>query len=180
MNEMNLEMIQSLLRDSRKEIEAEQERLLERNDLLKAMEALIQEVNDLHEQLEDAQSEVETLTQEVKDLRNEVKERDMQLSELRKVAGKVVEKTEHGDLEKVLRTYVNRSKTKNAKKRGWIKTIINEIMMTSGVQLSKETMEVLETFDDDVDKPVPKVENHFHQGSQNIENLNNQSNNLQQ
>lgn len=140
-----------MLRQQRADLERKKDNLQEQADQLKAMEFLLTRVNKAEDALEQIRVERDELKAENKAL-------VMKLAELQKMTTKVVEKTEHEDLLKVLRTYMNRSKSKTATKREYIKVVITEMALTAGLSLPEDMMETLESFDDEEEK---KVENHF-------------------
>lgn len=150
---MNQELqgIEEVLSLARRDLDHRIEKLQEQDDNLKEMEALLTYVKKMEAQYEQVKAERD-------DMREEVKALKMQIDEMKKVANKVAEKTEHDDLQKVFRTYLNRSKQKTAKKRGYIRMVIMEMAMAANLELPEDVVATLETFDDvPKDEPVVNI-----------------------
>lgn len=153
------EIMKDYLRQERADIDREKEALQERNDQLKAMEVLLSRA-------EKAESSLEQMREERDELKQDVKALQMQLDEQQKMAKNMAAKTEDESLVKALRTYMNHSKKKTAKKRGYIKMMITELALSVGLTLPEDMIETLEAFDDDESKTEINV------GGNYIENQN--------
>lgn len=140
--EQEFEGIEEVLSQARKDLDRKAEKLQEQDENLKAMEALLAYTRKMAAAYEQAKTERDELREEMKTLR-------MQNEEMKKVANKVAEKTEHDDLQKVFRTYLNRSKQKTAKKRGYIRMVIMEMAMAANLELPEDVVATLESFDDE-------------------------------
>ena len=143
----NLNLINDILNRSRADLDRRKAELNDQAEAQKALEAFVARAIRNEESLEQIRQERDALKDEVRAL-------NMKLSELQKVTAKVAEKTEHDDLLKVLRTYMNRSKNKTAKKRGYIKMVITEMAMTAGLTLPDDMVETLGAFDDEAEKSI--------------------------
>ena len=143
----NLNLINDILNRSRADLDRRKAELNDQAEAQKALEAFVARAIRNEESLEQIRQERDALKDEVRAL-------NMKLSELQKVTAKVAEKTEHDDLLKVLRTYMNRSKNKTAKKRGYIKMVITEMAMTAGLALPDDMVETLGAFDDEAEKSI--------------------------
>lgn len=128
--------------------------------LLKEKEKELEKYKNLEKELQTVKEENERLKMEQK--------------ELGKMSQKLAQKAEHDDLMKVLQTYMNISKRKNAKKRGYIKMVITEMAQSARLTLPEDMLQELDNFDDDntLDRPaigeyvaVKNVENEI----QNVE-----------
>ncbi len=149
-----IEIIKDYLRQERADIDREKEALLERGYQLKAMEVLLGRA-------EKAESSLEQMREERDDLKQEVKALQMQLDEQQKMAKNMAAKTEDESLVKALRTYMNHSKKKTAKKRGYIKMMITELALSVGLTLPEDMIVTLEAFDDDESKTEVNVEGNY-------------------
>jgi len=188
MEEM-IDVIQDMLRQSEAKVEREREKVEQMAEQNKAMEMLLEQVKELsmevekhskkaallnveNEQLtirlEKSENMVAQLKKEREEQRTELVELKMQLAELNKMANKVVEKTEHEELQRVLRAYINKSKCKKQEKREYIKTVIMELVQTSGMTLPDDMQTLWDSLDDEVEKKVTQVT--VEAGGMNIQN----------
>lgn len=131
----------------REDIDLRKAQLADEQEQVKAIEALLTHATKAEEQLDLVRQERDSLKQEVAALK-------MNLQEQQKITAKVAEKTEHEDLIKVLRSYINQSKKKTAKKRGYIKMVITEMAMSNSMILPADMIEALESFDDETEKTI--------------------------
>lgn len=154
MKNVDFENISDMLRQARRDLTSQQEELEARDEMLKSMEYMTGMVGQMEEQMERTAHERDSLNERCERLCQENEMLKMKLEELQKMAGKVAEKTVHEDLLKTLRTYMNRSKTKSVRKRGWIKTVVTELALTAGLMLPEDMQAVLDAFDDDTEKGV--------------------------
>lgn len=148
----DVEIVKGYLRQERMDIDRAKEILQERNDNLKAVESLLNKAQKYESMLEQVKAERD-------DLKAEVKALQMQLDEQQKMAKNMAAKTEDESLVKALRTYMNHSKKKTAKKRGYIKMMVTELALSVGLTLPEDMVETLEAFDDDEDV---KMVNNFY------------------
>ncbi len=169
---MDFETIYDVVRENRASIERESERLKTRATLNEAIEALLEEYetlksqnNEMAQEIASANKQLDALTLKNEKLQSEndelKTERDLlklQLGELGKMANKVASKTEHEDLIHALRVYMNLSKRKTAKKRGYIKMAILELVAAASVILPEDMKNELETFDDDMQQQQVNVQ----------------------
>jgi len=163
----NIEVLEDIVRTRRNDLERRKERIAEDNEQQEALETFLQQYEKQSEQLEALTSERDALKAENEQLKMEKKE-------LGNMSQRLVQKAEHEDLIKVLRTYMNTSKRKNAKKRGYIKMVITEMAQSARLTLPEDMLQELDNFDDDntLDRPaigeyvaVKNVENEI----QNVE-----------
>lgn len=117
---------------------------------------LLNLVNSLNEELARTKKELETHKTNEKALRTENEQLKMQQKELDQMSKKLVQKAEHEDLLKVVQTYMNVSKRKNVKKRGYIKITILELVQVARLTLPEDMQKELENFDDD-NSDVPQI-----------------------
>jgi len=90
------------------------------------------------------------LKDENKQMKDENKQLKMERDELNKMSQKLVEKSEQEVVIKWLRSYMNISKRKSAKKRGYIKMVILEEIQNANLEIPEDMREELERFDDAV------------------------------
>ena len=72
-----------------------------------------------------------------------------QNAEQSRMTSRVVEKTDHEDLLKGIRKYLNQSKKKNSKKKSYIRMAMQELINTNGIAIPEELQELLDSFDDE-------------------------------
>ncbi len=165
-----MEMAQS----ARYGIEKESDRLIERltqmedyRKLLDVIDEVIadnkrqqEEIESLQQQLEEKKNDYEVLAGTAKNLldaateaRNQKKELEMQLAETRKLSEGVAKKSSEEGVIKALQIFVNRSKTKKADKRAYIKTTILEFANTIKLSLPDELANSIDNLDDEQSEP---------------------------
>ncbi len=165
-----MEMAQS----ARYGIEKESDRLIERltqmedyRKLLDSIDEVIadnkrqqEEIESLQQQLEEKKNDYEVLAGTAKNLldaateaRNQKKELEMQLAETRKLSEGVAKKSSEEGVIKALQIFVNRSKTKKAGKRAYIKTTILEFANTIKLSLPDELANSIDNLDDEQSEP---------------------------
>lgn len=142
--------IREILSSRRDVLEKRKVQIAQEDSEQEALESLLQQYQKQSEQLA-------ALTAEVATLKSENEQLKMEKKELTQVSQKLVQKAEHDDLTKVLRTYMNISKRKNAKKKGYIKMVIMEMAMSAQLTLPEEMQKELENFDDDTTNDQPAV-----------------------
>lgn len=72
-----------------------------------------------------------------------------QNAEQSRMTSRVVEKTDHEDLLKGIRKYLNQSKKKNSKKKSYIRMAMQELINTNGIAIPGDLQELLDSFDDE-------------------------------
>lgn len=97
------------------------------------------------------------LENELQTLKDENRRLKMEKKELSMMSQKLAEKAGHDDLMKVLQTYMNKSKRKDAKKREHIKMLITEMAQSARLTLPEEMLQVLDNFDDDNSSDRPMI-----------------------
>ncbi len=160
--------------EMRRELTQEQERLNDRarqvDECMQFMDALSglleenkrqqEEIESLQQQLEEKKNDYEVLAGTAKNLldaateaRNQKKELEMQLAETRKLSEGVAKKSSEEGVIKALQIFVNRSKTKKADKRAYIKTTILEFANTIKLSLPDELANSIDNLDDEQSEP---------------------------
>lgn len=161
MSELN-----EIVRESRSQVEEMIERAKVMKQMQDALDMLMDEVKRLTGENEKLTVNVESMEKQVEKLmaqntqlkadRDVMKstnaELEMKVKELTNMVGRVAEKTEHDELQRALRKYMNQSRRKTVDKRAAIKAQILEIVVCTGLQLSDEMRSDLDTFDDDTSK----------------------------
>lgn len=123
-------------------------------------EKLLGNLTNSQSALEDVRKNYKTLEQDVAryqkleaencQLKEELAEMKHQLDETKKLSAKVAGMTGQEELDKLIYKYLQRTKKKDVKKRGYIKMTIMELVNTAKLMLSDETQQLLDVFDDDV------------------------------
>lgn len=163
---MELDSIVELLNDNRRMESDDRERVELAVRTNEAMEWMVdrlrrlekenaqlrEDLDDFGAQIERGNVLLEQAKAECEGLKEEKKALQMQLAELGKMTSKVAEQTEHGELVKVLRKYMNMSRRKTAKKRGYIKMVVTEMVIGIGLVLPEDMKADLDVFDDDEEK----------------------------
>lgn len=147
---LNLDYLEDIIRSRRNDLERRKEQIVQDSEEQDILESMLQQYVKQARQLEAVTLERDALKAENEQLK-------MEKSELGKMSQKLVEKTEHDDPIKVLRKYMNISKRKNVKKRGYIKAVILEMSQSAGLTLPEDMIAELEIFDDDNTSDRPTI-----------------------
>lgn len=148
---MNAELIdyKEAMRDVKRALDDERERLTEKIDRLNGMMKMADITDELISEHESLKEELEEERTENERLRQLLKEKEIQIAELSKLTAGVAKKSSQDDLQKALNTYINISKRKTLSKRITVKMIIMELCNAVGFVMSEEMAETLESLDDD-------------------------------
>lgn len=166
--DVNLSMFQDFVRERRSDVDRLLEKVQYENEIVNGLEHLLEnmqvlkdENERLEKQLADRDAQIdkhEAAMQKMEAERDKYKaewaEVKMQLEELSKMSTKVVKKTEHEELLKELRKYMNISRRKSLVKRQYVKMMILEIAQSACLVLPDDMMEGLSIFDDEEAKQV--------------------------
>ena len=144
---------QEMVRDARRELEREQERLTEKMEQLDARLRLMDGIDRLLTENQELKDEIEALQQQLNEERKQKAELEMKMNEMSKLSAGVAKKSSEEDLLKALRTYVNRSKRKTIDKRAFAKTATLEIANANGLLLPEDLAAMIESLDDELTDP---------------------------
>ena len=138
------------LREARRFVERECDRLQEQMDtqnaflrLMEQYEAVLEENEHLRSDLEEQQAENDRLHQLLDD-------KEMKLNELGKFSVNMAKKSSQEGLEKAFRIYINTSKRKTQAKREVAKTQLLDFINTAKLEMPEDIMEALNQLDDEV------------------------------
>ena len=153
--EINGTDIAEQMREARRLMERERERLQERIDeqdiylkLLEQYESLQVENERLRSELEEQQAENDRLHQQLDD-------KDMKLNELGKFSVNVAKKSSQEGLEKAFRIYINTSKRKTQAKREVARAQLLDFIATAKLEMPEDIMELLNHLDDEQPESAP-------------------------
>lgn len=119
---------------------------------LAASQSMLEESRKNYKALEQDVARYQKIEAENRQLKEELAEMKHQLDETKKLSAKVAGMTGQEELDKLIYKYLQRTKKKDVKKRGYIKMTIMELVNTAKLTLSDETQQLLDVFDDDVVK----------------------------
>lgn len=138
------------LREARRFVERECDRLQEQMDtqnaflrLMEQYEAVLEENEQLRSDLEEQQAENDRLHQLLDD-------KEMKLNELGKFSVNMAKKSSQEGLEKAFRIYINTSKRKTQAKREVAKTQLLDFITTAKLEMPDDILEALNQLDDEV------------------------------
>ena len=147
------------LREARRFVERECDRLQEQMDtqnaflrLMEQYEAVLEENEQLRSDLEEQQAENDRLHQLLDD-------KDMKLNELGKFSVNMAKKSSQEGLEKAFRIYINTSKRKTQAKREVAKTQLLDFITTAKLEMPDDILEALNQLDDEVVVEPTQVNN---------------------
>ena len=155
--EINSIEIREQLRDARRYLDSERERMQEQIDTQEFYLKLMEQYESLLEENECLKSELERLQTENDSLRQQLEDRDMKLNELGKFSVGVAKKSSQEGLEKAFRIYINTSKRKTQAKREVARAQLLDFITTAKLEMSEDIMELLDHLDDE--QPEAKVVN---------------------
>jgi len=151
-----------LLRLSQQDLEQQRAKLDQTANLLEMCAQLMEQNKMLISQIETVTAERDAavrkcaaVAKERDEARNESAQLKMEKQEFSKLSQKILQTTAKEAVLDTLRDYMNKSKSKSAKKRGYIKMSILEIAQIKRITLPEDMLQTLETFDDD--NPVAPV-----------------------
>lgn len=146
-----------MVRDARRELEHEQERLNEKMEQLDGQLRLMDGIDGLLTENQKLKNEIETLQQQLTDEKKQRAELEMKMAEMSKLSAGVAKKASQDDLSKALRIYLNISKRKTLSKREAAKTVITEMLTSAKLDIPDDIMDLLDHLDDE--QTDPKVVN---------------------
>ncbi len=143
------------LRDVRREVERERERLMEKMEFQDYYLKMLEAGAEYAKENEDLREEIEQLKEEVDNLKQQLQEKETRLSELQKLSAGVAKKSSLEVVEKAMRIYLNTSKRKTLSKREAAKTVLLELVTSAKLELPEDLMDQLNHFDDE--NPEPQI-----------------------
>ena len=143
------------LRDVRREVERERERLMEKMEVQDYYLKMLEAGAEYAKENEDLREEIEQLKEEVDNLKQQLQEKETRLSELQKLSAGVAKKSSLEVVEKAMRIYLNTSKRKTLSKREAAKTVLLELVTSAKLELPEDLMDQLNHFDDE--NPEPQI-----------------------
>ena len=160
------------LREARRFVERECDRLQEQmgtqNAFLRLMEqyeAVLEENEQLRSDLEEQQAENDRLHQLLDD-------KEMKLNELGKFSVNMAKKSSQEGLEKAFRIYINTSKRKTQAKREVARVQLLDFITTAKLEMPEDIMELLNHLDDEQPENAPVTNVTVQTGGINVQQAN--------
>lgn len=138
------------IRDARRYLERERERMQEQMDIHTLYLTLMEQYETFQVENERLKSENEELQTENDRLRQQLDDKDMKLNELSKFSVGVAKKSSQEGLEKAFRIYINTSKRKTQAKREVAKFQLLDFITTAKLEMPEDIMEMLNHLDDEL------------------------------
>lgn len=164
-----LPQFEDWLHDAGRELDREEERLTEKAEQIKGYRKTIEIASNLLSENEDLKGEISGLRQQLQEEKEARAKVELQLNEMSKLSAGVVKKSSQDEVLKAVRTFVNRSKQKTAKKRALIKEMVLEFTYANGIVLPDDLMATIYALDDE--QEVPTVVN-VNAGGINVQQAN--------
>ena len=160
------------LREARRFVERECDRLQEQMDtqnaflrLMEQYEAVLEENEQLRSDLEEQQAENDRLHQLLDD-------KEMKLNELGKFSVNMAKKSSQEGLEKAFRIYINTSKRKTQAKREVARVQLLDFITTAKLEMPEDIMELLNHLDDEQPENAPVTNVTVQTGGINVQQAN--------
>jgi hypothetical protein len=154
--------LQEASRDAQRALEEERDRCVDRIAELDGYLKVMDMVNDLIAENERLKEDLESMREayeEEKALRMKL---EMELNEAKKLTAGVANKTSQEVMQKVISTFVNRSKQKKLEKRAMVKSLVLEVVVANNILLSEELMQTINSLDDErVEAKVVNVSGNY-------------------
>ena len=161
--------IEEMAREMRRSLLREQEELAERSaqlgnalKLLEMMNELQAENRRLQEQCDTQQRQLDEANQRLTNTEKKLDEEkqlrrtaEMRLKEMGQMSAGVVKKSGQVEMVKALQTFLNKSKRKRIEKRAAIKEMMLELFSVNKMLLPDELADLLQYFDDEVERTEP-------------------------
>ena len=159
---MNTIDLQEASRDAQRALQEERDRCVDRVAELDGYLKVMDRINDLlaeNERLKEELEEAREAYEEEKDLRMKL---EMELNEAKKLTAGVANKASQEVMQKVISTFVNRSKQKKLEKRAMVKSLVLEVVVANNILLSEELMQTINSLDDErVEAKVVNVSGNY-------------------
>ena len=155
----NKEELREAADEVRRQLEREQEKLMERNEQLKGVMNVLDAAEEVLQKNEQLQEELAQARQQLQDERDRNTKLEMQLNEMTKLSASVAGKASHEELLKALRVFVNKSKRKKLEKRIAVKEMVLELANANGLILPEDLAASIDSLDDEQPAEQPQVQN---------------------
>ena len=139
--------------NARRALEMEREKLMKQEEQLDAHLELLDIIDKLKEENMRLRETVEEYQQQLDEEKRQRSAVEMKLMEMNKLMTGMAKKSSEEAVQKVLRTYVNRSKRKTADKRAFAKSATLEIANVNGLDLPEDLKAAIESLDDEQTEP---------------------------
>ena len=184
--EIDKTYLKEQLREAKRYLNSEYERLQEQIDtqnsylrLLDQYDSLLEENDQLESELEQQQAENDSLHEQLddkdrrlKEMEALLKEKETQLNELGKFSVNMAKKSPQEGLEKAFRIYINTSKRKTQAKREVARAQLLDFIATAKLEMSEDIMELLNHLDDEQPESAPMTNVTIQAGGINVQQAN--------
>lgn len=170
--EINGTDIAEQMREARRLMERERERLQERIDEQDIYLKLLEQYESLQVENERLRNELEEQVAENDRLHQRLDDKDMKLNELGKFSVNMAKKSSQEGLEKAFRIYINTSKRKTQAKREVARAQLLDFIATAKLEMSEDIMELLNHLDDEQPESAPVSNVTVQAGGINVQQAN--------
>jgi hypothetical protein len=170
--EINGTDIAEQVREARRLMERERERLQERIEAQNIYLKLLEQYESLQVENERLRSELEEQQAENDRLHQQLDDKDMKLNELGKFSVNVAKKSSQEGLEKAFRIYINTSKRKTQAKREVARAQLLDFIATAKLEMPEDIMELLNHLDDEQPESAPVSNVTVQAGGINVQQAN--------
>ena len=155
----NKEELREAADEVRRQLEREQEKLMERNEQLKGVMNVLDAAEEVLQKNEQLQEELAQARQQLQDERDRNTKLEMQLNEMTKLSASVAGKAAQEEVQKALRVFVNKSKRKKMEKRIAVKEMVLELANANGLVLPTDLAATIDSLDDEQPVEQPQTAN---------------------
>ncbi len=170
--EINGTDIAEQMREARRLMERERERLQERIDEQDIYLKLLEQYESLQVENERLRNELEEQVAENDRLHQRLDDKDMKLNELGKFSVNMAKKSSQEGLEKAFRIYINTSKRKTQAKREVARAQLLDFIATAKLEMPEDIMELLNHLDDEQPESAPTTNVTVQPGGINVQQAN--------
>jgi predicted RNase H-like nuclease (RuvC/YqgF family) len=170
--EINGTDIAEQVREARRLMGRERERLQEQIDTHNIYLKLLDQYESLQVENERLKNELEQQRAENSSLHQQLDDKDMKLNELGKFSVNVAKKSSQEGLEKAFRIYINTSKRKTQAKREVARLQLLDFIATAKLEMPEDIMELLNHLDDEQPESAPMTNVTVQAGGINVQQAN--------
>lgn len=160
------------LREAKRNLYRERERLQEQIDMQNSYLKFYEQYEYMVERVERLESELKQQVAENDILHQQLDDKDMKLNEMSKFSVNMAKKSSQEGLEKAFRIYLNTSKRKTQAKREVARAQLLDFITTAKLEMPEDIMDQLNHLDDEQPESAPMTNVTVQAGGINVQQAN--------